>query len=211
MWMKSYMVEIGRHDDWVSSITAWSTTIPRFLCGLCQCIKIKPTNVYYIRARAQFKINTQGCWNQHSFKTGCPVPPRPGHWSCVFGTISVAWNEYVGQMAAGDVASVWGLRVRSPIGPRQFLGSFVGYMHFPLPQFQNHTNQYYRKKVDMTLADYTVSWQNGYRIFAKIFEMFIVHLNLNESTCWFLITSHNGAPPPIKHGMKWLQPQKINE
>ena len=108
MWMKSYMVEIGRHDAWVSSITAWSTTIPRFLCELCQCIKIKPTNVYYIRARAQFKINTQGCWNQHSFKTGCPVPPRPDHWSCVFGTVSVAWNEYVGQMAAGDVASVWG-------------------------------------------------------------------------------------------------------
>ena len=50
----------------VSSISARSTLIYRFLCGLicvslCQSIKIKPTNMYITSARAQFKINTHRC------------------------------------------------------------------------------------------------------------------------------------------------------
>ena len=52
----------------VSSIPTGSTIIYRFLSGficasLCQIIKIKPTNMYISSARAQFKINTHGCWN----------------------------------------------------------------------------------------------------------------------------------------------------
>ena len=54
----------------VSSIPAGSTIIYWFLCGficvsLCQSINIKPTNMYIASARAQFKINTRGCWNWH--------------------------------------------------------------------------------------------------------------------------------------------------
>ena len=50
----------------VSLISAGSTLIYRFLCGLiclslCQSIKIKPTNMYIASARAQFKINTHRC------------------------------------------------------------------------------------------------------------------------------------------------------
>ena len=42
--------------------------IYRFLCGficvsLYQGIKIKPTKMYIVSTRAQFKINTHGCWN----------------------------------------------------------------------------------------------------------------------------------------------------
>ena len=52
----------------VSSIPTGSTKIYRFLHGclcvsLCQNIKTKPTNMYIASARAQFKINTHGCWN----------------------------------------------------------------------------------------------------------------------------------------------------
>ena len=35
-----------------------------FICvPLCQSVKIKPTNMYIARARAQFTINAHGCWN----------------------------------------------------------------------------------------------------------------------------------------------------
>ena len=54
----------------VSSIPVGSTIIYRFLYGficvsLCQSIKIKPTKMYIASDRAQFKINTHGCWNWH--------------------------------------------------------------------------------------------------------------------------------------------------
>ena len=48
----------------------------------------------------------------------CPVQPRVCHWNCVFDTISVAWSDRAGQLAAGRVASVWRLWVRSPPGQR---------------------------------------------------------------------------------------------
>ena len=38
------------------------------------------------------------------------------------------------QLAADDVASVWTLWVQSPLGPRQFGGSFVGHSRFPQPE-----------------------------------------------------------------------------
>ena len=40
------------------------------------------------------------------------MPPRPRHWNC-YVTISVACNECAGQMAFGEVDSVWTLCVRS--------------------------------------------------------------------------------------------------
>ena len=47
------------------------------------------------------------------------------------GAISVAWSVRAGQLAAGGVASVWRSWVRSPPGPRLFIGSFVGLYAFP--------------------------------------------------------------------------------
>ena len=52
------------------SIPAGSTIIYRFLCGficvsLCQRITIKPTNMFIVSTRAQFKINIHRCWNWH--------------------------------------------------------------------------------------------------------------------------------------------------
>ena len=48
-----------------------------------------------------------------------------------FYAISVAWSVRTGQLAAGGVASVWRSWVRSPPGPRWFIGSFVGLYAFP--------------------------------------------------------------------------------
>ena len=47
-----------------------SPKVYRFLSGficvsLCHSIQIKPTNMYIASARAQFKINTDRCWNWH--------------------------------------------------------------------------------------------------------------------------------------------------
>ena len=114
----------------VSSIPAGSTIIYLFLCGficvsLCQSIKIEPTNMYNASVRAHFKINTHGCWiDTCAFQTGCQLPSAASVMSlglCFFYTISLAWSERVGQVAAGgvvSVASVWRSWVRSPPGPR---------------------------------------------------------------------------------------------
>ena len=124
----------------VSSIPAGSTMIYRFLCGficvsLCQSIKTKPTNMYIASARAQFKINTHRCWNWHL----C-IPDGLSIVQCSLGyvigvaffdAISVRWSVRAGQLAAGGVASVWRSWVRSPPGPRWFIGSFVGSYAFP--------------------------------------------------------------------------------
>ena len=124
----------------VSSIPAGSTIIYRFLCGficvsLCQSIKIKPTNMYIASARAQFKINTHRCWNWHlCIPDGLSVVQCSlGHVSGIvfFDTISVTWSVRAGQLAAGGVVSVWRSWVRSPPGPRWFIGSFVGLYAFP--------------------------------------------------------------------------------
>ena len=89
---------------------------------LCQSIKFKPTNMYFASARAQFKINTCRCWNWHP----C-IPDGLSVVQCSLGhvigivfidTISVAWSERAGQLAAGGVASVWSSWERSPPDPR---------------------------------------------------------------------------------------------
>ena len=41
------------------------------------------------------------------------------------------WNERDGQLTAGDVVSVWMSWVRSPHSTRQFIGSFVLFLHMP--------------------------------------------------------------------------------
>ena len=54
--------------------------------SLSQSIKIKPTNMYIARARAQFKIHTQmsKLTPVHSKQVvNSPVPPRACHWDCV--------------------------------------------------------------------------------------------------------------------------------
>ena len=45
------------------------------------------------------------------------VQPRACHWNCVFYTISVAWSDCAGHLAAGGVASVRRSWVQSPPGP----------------------------------------------------------------------------------------------
>ena len=55
----------------------------------------------------------------------------PAFGTVFIGTVSVAWIKRVGQLAADDVASVLTLWVQSPLGPRQFVGFFVGYRRFP--------------------------------------------------------------------------------
>ena len=111
----------------VSSITAGSTIIYWYLCGcicvsLCQSMKFKPTNMYIASARMQFKSNTRRCWNWHL----C-IPDGLSAVQCslgqvigivIFDTISVAWSDRAGQLAAGGIASVWRSWVRSPPGPR---------------------------------------------------------------------------------------------
>ena len=66
-WMKIYV-----KSEVVSSILAGFTIIYRFHCGficvyLCQSIKIKTSNMYIAITRAQFKIDTHGCWNWHLY------------------------------------------------------------------------------------------------------------------------------------------------
>ena len=51
----------------------------------------------------------------------------PAFGTVFIGTVSVAWIERAGQLAADDVASPWTLWVQSPLVPRQFVGFFVGY------------------------------------------------------------------------------------
>ena len=125
----------------VSSIPAGSTMIYRFLCRLicvflCQSIKIKPANMYIAIARAQFKINTHRCCNRHlcipdGRVISCPVQPRAWHWDCVYRhNFSGIYSERAGQLTAGGVASVWRSWLRSPPGPRLFIGSLWVYMRF---------------------------------------------------------------------------------
>ena len=81
-WQFGYQVNWDKNSNEFEYHSHTSLHINRFLCGficasLCQSIKIKQTNMYIASARAQFKINTHGCWN-------CPVQPRACHWDCVF-------------------------------------------------------------------------------------------------------------------------------
>ena len=70
-----------------------------------------PPNMY-IGGREQFEINTH---------TGVEIDTRAFHF----------WNDSAGQLAGGSVASVWRDWVRSPLGPRLFVGSFSGLKAFP--------------------------------------------------------------------------------
>ena len=97
-----------------------------FICGficvsLCQSIGIKPTKQYMASTRVQFKINTEGCWNWHlCIPYGLSVVQcslRHVIGIVFFYTISVAWINHAGQLAAGGVASVWRSWVQSPAPP----------------------------------------------------------------------------------------------
>ena len=63
-------------------------------------------NMYIARARAQFRINT------HTLV----LSSAASGWDCVFDTISAAWSERAGQLAAGGVASVWRSWARPCVG-----------------------------------------------------------------------------------------------
>ena len=103
-----------------SSISAWSTIINRFLCWFTcvskyQSIKIKPTNMYITRTRAQFTINTHKCWNWHlCISAGLSiVPPRPCDWDCIFDTISIAWNNFYSMKRTCWTIGSWWCCIRS--------------------------------------------------------------------------------------------------
>ena len=123
-----------------------STIIYRFLCGfisvsLCQSIKIKPTNMYIASARAQFKINTNRCWNWHlCIPDGLSVVQcSHGH---VIGVACLArfqWRE-------AYVLDNWQLAELPQSGGREFDAHRVHdnlsvplwvYMRFPVPEHQN--------------------------------------------------------------------------
>ena len=55
----------------------------------------------------------------------------PAFGTVFIGTVSVAWIKRAGQLAADDIAYGWTLWVQSPLGPRQFVGFFLGYRPFP--------------------------------------------------------------------------------
>ena len=126
-WRYVWLLRCCLSLELVSSIPAWSTMIYRFLCGficvsLCQSITIKPTDMYIAKTRKQFKINTHGWCNWHlCIPDGLSVVQCSlGHVIGIeiFDTITVAWSERAGKLAAGGVASVWKWWVRSPLGPR---------------------------------------------------------------------------------------------
>ena len=66
------------------------------------------------------------------FQVYIVVQCSSGHviWIVFFHTISVARSERAGQLTAGGVVSGWRWWVRSPLGPRWFIGSYVGLYAF---------------------------------------------------------------------------------
>ena len=58
--------------------------------------------------------------DNYVFQTGCQLSSAASGMSLglCFDTISLAWSERVGQLAAGGVASVWRSWVQSSPGPR---------------------------------------------------------------------------------------------
>ena len=128
----------------MSSIPTGSTIIYQFLCGFtcvsrCQSIKIKPTNIYIISARAQFKINTNGCWNWHL---------------CIQDELSIvqcSLRHVIGIVFIHNFSGMkrtchWQLAVLTQSGGCEFdphqvhdnlLVPFLVYMRFPAPEYQN--------------------------------------------------------------------------
>ena len=89
---------------------------------ICRAAWSQLTKMYIASARAQFKINSHGCWNWHlCIPDGLSVVQCSlGHVIGIvfFDTISVAWSDCAGQLAAGGVASVWRMWVQSLPGPQ---------------------------------------------------------------------------------------------
>ena len=138
------MVTLGSRAS--SSIPAGSMIIYRFLCrficvSFCQSIKIKTTNMYIASARAQFKINTHGCWNWHQcIPDGLPVVQCSlGHVIGIVFLTQFQWHE-------ANVRVNWQLVVLLQFGGREFNPRPVHddlpvllwvYMSFPVPEHQN--------------------------------------------------------------------------
>ena len=130
----------------VSSIPVGSTIIYRFLCGficvsLCQSIKIKPTKMYIASDRAQFSINTHGCWNWHlCIPGGLSVVQRSlEHVIEIVFLTHFQWHEEI-------VLDNWQLAVLpqfrgSEFNPCWFLHNLLvtlwDYIHFPMPEHQH--------------------------------------------------------------------------
>ena len=133
---------------------------------------INTTNTYIARAMAHFKINTQ-VLKLTTIRirriVSCPVAPRTAI-GTVFLAVSVAWNQPTGQLAAGDVASVWTLWDQSPHLARQFLGSFESHKHVPVPEHPqiNTTNMQYIYTPDICqVYCYNKNWRYPLRAFSK--------------------------------------------
>ena len=69
--------------------------------------------MYFARASSQLKINIARCWNEHLFMSeglsGVQCRLSPAMKTVFFGTVSMAWTERAGQLAAGDATSMWTL------------------------------------------------------------------------------------------------------
>ena len=92
--------------------------------------------MYNTKARAQFKINTQVLKATPFILDGLSVAQcrlSPAIEAVFIGTVSVAWDERTGQLAAGDVALGWTSWDWSLNWAWQFPDSFVGYKRFLVP------------------------------------------------------------------------------
>ena len=134
----------------VSSILAGFTIIYRFLCGficvyLCQSIKIKPSNMYIAITRAQFKIDTHGCWNWHLY-----IPDGFSVVQCSHGHAIgiVFWHSFGGMKRTCWTIGSWRCCLSSEVvssTPRFHDNLSVPlwvYMRLPVPEHQNQTNKY---------------------------------------------------------------------
>ena len=103
-----------------------------------QSININSPHMYITRARAKCKSKTHRYWNwRMCLPNGWSVVQgRIGHVIGIvfFYTISTAFYERTGRLADGSVATVWRYWVRSPLGLRSFIGSFMGLYAFSLYQ-----------------------------------------------------------------------------
>ena len=111
----------------------------------CLCIKLKQQLFTYPEpGRSSVLRYTAVEIGTCAFKTSCSKSPRACHCDCIFDTISVAWNERAGQLAAGGVSqsgsSEFDLRW---VHDNLSVLSWV-YVRFPVPEHQDQTNKYVR-------------------------------------------------------------------
>ena len=112
-----------------------------FICiSLWQSINIKPANMYIVRARAQFNINTHGCWDLapvHSrWVISCPVQPQ-SRLGLVFLS-QFQWHER-------NVLDNWQLAVLPQSGGywvRSLQGSFLGLYAFTCVRASKSNKKY---------------------------------------------------------------------